>query len=113
MSTSTPQSPNTFPEAGEPSRGLASTQPEPLDRPAPGTHPTVDALADKAAAGVRDIQGKLAHAGDALHERTRQWRGVQEEWTACARTAVRENPLQAVGAALAVGALVGLLCARR
>ncbi len=113
MSTSTPQSPTHFPEAGDPSRLAATTRPEPVDQLAQGTHHKVDALADKAAAGVRDIQDKLAHASDALHERTRQWRGALEEWVACARITVRENPLQAVGTALAVGALVGLLCSRR
>ncbi|NIM41120.1 MAG: DUF883 family protein [Hydrogenophaga sp.] len=56
---------------------------------------------------------KLAQASGALHEHARQWRGVQEEWTECVRITVRENPLGAVGTALAVGALFGLLCARR
>jgi ElaB/YqjD/DUF883 family membrane-anchored ribosome-binding protein len=50
---------------------------------------------------------------DALHERTRQWRGLQDEWTECARVTVRENPLATVATALALGALLGMLCSRR
>ena len=113
MSTNAPHSANTFPEAGDPTPRPDASRPAPVDRLAQGTHQKVETLADKATASVRDIQDKLAHAGDALHGHTRQWRGVQEEWTECARITVRENPLGAVGTALAVGALVGLLCARR
>jgi len=67
----------------------------------------------EAAKPFPQAQEKLASASGALHDHARQWRGVQEEWTECARITVRENPLGAVGTALAVGALFGLLCARR
>lgn len=59
----------------------------------------------------RVVQG--AHQTiDALHQHTREWRGLQQEWTECARITVRENPLAALATAAAVGALIGLLCSR-
>lgn len=71
------------------SERIAPVAADTIDRAVQGAHKAVDRLADTAAPTVRH----LAQTGDA--------------WTASARATVREQPLMALLAAFAVGALVG------
>ena len=81
-----------------------------LSRAAQGAHQTIDRLADTAAPHVQRLQRGLKDgmdaAGDTVSARASQARNASEEWTASVRTTVREHPLAAVLAALAVGMIV-------
>lgn len=63
-----------------------------VDRAASTAHRTVDKLSDKA-----------SQAKSMLTDKYEQMRVQQEKWTDDARTRVRENPMAAVGIALAAG----------
>ncbi|MCW5659575.1 MAG: hypothetical protein KIT60_17890 [Burkholderiaceae bacterium] len=78
-----------------------------IGRIAQSAHETIDRLAETAAPHVSRLQGSLS--GDALHQRADQVRELRDEWTESLRETVRENPLAAVGIALAVGVLVARL----
>lgn len=78
-----------------------------IGRIAQSAHQTIDRLAETAAPHVSRLQENLS--GDALHQRADQVREVGDEWTESLRCTVRENPLAAVGVALAVGLLIARL----
>lgn len=67
-----------------------------------GAHETIDRLADSAAPHVHRLQ-------DTVSSRADQAREVSDEWAENLRSTVRENPLAAVAAALAVGVLIARL----
>jgi hypothetical protein len=71
------------------SEKIAPVAADTLDKAVQGAHKAVDRFADSAVPTVRH----MAQTGDA--------------WTASARATVREQPLMALLAAFAVGALVG------
>lgn len=73
-----------------------------LNRVVQGAHETIDRLAETAAPHVERLEQNLGGASDKLHEQA-------DEWTDTLRTTVREHPLAAVGAALALGMLVARL----
>jgi len=77
-----------------------------LSRVVQSAHQTIDRLADTAAPHVQKLQDGMSSAGDTVSERAGQARDVSEEWAESLRSTVRENPLAAVAAALAVGLLV-------
>lgn len=85
--TPNPQVPNTSLLSNN--EKIAPVAADTLDKAVQGAHNTVDRIADSTVPTVRH----LAQTGDA--------------WTASARATVREQPLIAVLAAFAVGALVG------
>ncbi len=90
------QTPHTAPQAGPPEAPLDD---EPFRRVVDGAHATVDHLADVAAPHVQTLQRQLQAVGDALDADAGPW-GER------ARQTIRDHPLGAVAAALAVGVLV-------
>jgi len=81
-----------------------------IGRIAQTAHETIDRLADTAAPHVSRLQESLS--ADTLHQRADQMRDMRDEWAESLRATVRENPLAAVGVALAVGVLVARLSSR-
>jgi ElaB/YqjD/DUF883 family membrane-anchored ribosome-binding protein len=78
-----------------------------IGRIAQSAHETIDRLAETAAPHVSRLQENLS--GDALHVRADEMRELRDEWAESLRCTVRENPLAAVGVALAVGVLIARL----
>jgi hypothetical protein len=70
------------------------------------SHETIDRLADRAAPAVRQLGESVAAAGETLHAKTDQLREKRDEWADGMRSTVRSNPLAAVAAALALGAVI-------
>lgn len=89
------QTPHTVPLAGPPEAPLD----EPFRRVVDGAHATVDRLADVAAPHVQTLQRQLQAVGEALD-------ADADQWGERARQTIRDHPLGAVAAALAVGVLV-------
>jgi len=81
-----------------------------IGRIAQSAHETIDRLAESAAPHVNRLQETLS--GDALHQRADEMRDLRDEWTESLRSTVRENPLAAIGVALAVGVLIARLSSR-
>ncbi len=78
-----------------------------------GAHKTIDRLAETAVPHVQRLQEGVASASGALNAGVGKAREVGDEWTQTLRCTVRENPLSAVAAALAVGMLFARLTAGR
>jgi ElaB/YqjD/DUF883 family membrane-anchored ribosome-binding protein len=74
-----------------------------------GAHDTVDRLAETAAPHVQRLSQGVDNASDTLHQRADQVRETGDEWAESLRHTVRENPLTALAAALAVGVIVARL----
>ena len=90
--------------------GAAMRTDELIGRIAQSAHETIDRLAESAAPHVNRLQETLS--ADALHQRADEMRDLRDEWTESLRSTVRENPLAAVGVALAVGVLIARLSSR-
>ena len=86
--------------------GDAVHQPPLADRMAQGAHHTIDRLAETAAPHIERMEGALASATGHLKEQARHVREKGDEWADDLRATVRRNPLSAVAAALAIGALL-------
>lgn len=84
-------------------------KPDLMERVVRGAHDTVDRLADKAKPQLQRLQDSAGSASDSLHNRVDQARELGDEWTDSLRSAVRENPLAAVGTALALGLIIARL----
>ena len=80
-----------------------------IGRIARTAHETIDRLAETAAPRVNRLQESVSGLGDSLQARADHAREVGDEWAESLRCTVRENPLAAVGVALAVGVLVARL----
>ncbi len=80
-----------------------------LDRVVSGAHNAIDRLAETVAPHVQRMQDGVSHANQSLHQRSDDMRDLSDEWADSLRTTVRENPLAAVAAAVAVGILVAKL----
>lgn len=80
-----------------------------MDRVVRGAHETVDKLADKAKPQIQRLQDGAESASDSVYARVDQAREMTDEWAETLRTTVRENPLAAVGAALALGLILARL----
>lgn len=76
-----------------------------LDRVVQGAHETIDRLAQTAAPHVQRLQEGVSARAEHVKE-------VGDEWAESLRCTVRENPLAAVAAALAVGVLLARLTQR-
>ena len=87
--------------------GTASRADDLIGRIAQTAHDTIDRLAESAAPHVNRLQENLS--GDALHQRADEMRELGDEWVESVRSTVRENPLAAVGVAVAVGLLIARL----
>lgn len=73
-----------------------------VDRLARGTHEAVDRVAESTSAAVR----QLGEKGDA-------WLATGDRWRATSRATVCRHPVATVGAALAVGVLLGCMMSRQ
>lgn len=82
---------------------------EMLQRVVQGAHQTIDRLADTAAPHVQKLQEQVAGASEALNAKASDIRALGDEWVGSMRCNVREHPLVAVGAALALGMLIARL----
>lgn len=77
-----------------------------MKRVVQGAHQTIDRLADSATPRVRQLGESVSSAGDALQAKSDQLRETRDEWAESLRCTVRQNPLTAVVASLALGALI-------
>ncbi len=77
-----------------------------LNQAVQGAHEGLDRLADSAAPVARDLGARISTAEDAFHAKTNQLRDSRDEWVEGVRTAVRGNPLVALAAAAALGAMI-------
>lgn len=84
-------------------------KPDLMERVVRGAHDTVDKLADKAKPQLQRLQEGADSASESLHSRVDQARELGDEWADSLRSAVRENPLAAVGTALALGLIIARL----
>jgi ElaB/YqjD/DUF883 family membrane-anchored ribosome-binding protein len=96
------------------SRGTGGTaggaaQSDLLARVVQGAHQTVDRLAETVAPHVQRMQESVGSAGDLLQSRRGDLREMSDEWADNVRDTVRENPLAAVAAAVAVGIVLAKL----
>ena len=73
-----------------------------VDRVSQSAHDTID----RAAQTASQYYERIAEKGEELM-------GMQEEWVETAREYVRENPLQAIGIAVATGYLLHMIFGRR
>ncbi|OGB07677.1 MAG: hypothetical protein A3E79_06110 [Burkholderiales bacterium RIFCSPHIGHO2_12_FULL_61_11] len=73
-----------------------------VDRVSTAAHATVDKLADSA-----------AHVAERFSDQTRRVTEAPARALECSKSWVQERPLEAVGAALAIGFILGRLTARR
>ena len=78
-----------------------------VDRMAQTAHDAIDRLAAKAGPVIDRLQGSATSTGESLRAKADQFGQLEEQWVESARTYVRENPLAAVGIAVAVGLLIG------
>jgi predicted RNA-binding Zn ribbon-like protein len=87
----------------------ASATAEMLTRVVKGAHETIDRLAEGAAPSLEQLEQGLAQTGEVLHGRAEQWRATGDEWAETLRGSVREHPLAALAAALAMGVVIARL----
>ncbi len=86
--------------------GAAMHQPPLTDRLTQGAHHTIDRVAETAAPHIQRLEEALAEAKAQLKEQARHARDKGDEWAEDLRTTVRRNPLTAVFASVAIGALI-------
>jgi ElaB/YqjD/DUF883 family membrane-anchored ribosome-binding protein len=87
----------------------SSATAEMMTRVVKGAHETIDRIAEKATPPLEQLEQGLAQTGEVLHDKAEQWRMTGDEWAESLRDTVREHPLAAVAAALAVGVVVARL----
>jgi ElaB/YqjD/DUF883 family membrane-anchored ribosome-binding protein len=80
-----------------------------VDRAAQSAHEAIDRLAAKAGPAIDRLRGSATSAGETLRAKADQFGQLEEQWVEGARGYVRENPLAAVGIAVAIGLLIGKL----
>ena len=88
------------------SDGRSLNGPAMLHNVAQGAHQTIDRLTEQVTPQLQRLQDNMASATESLDERADQLRLMSDEWIATLRSTVRENPLGALAAALALGMLV-------
>lgn len=86
--------------------GVAVHQPPLSDRMAQGAHHTIDRLAEAAAPKIERMEEAVAGATKHLKEQAQHAREKGDEWAEDLRVTIRRNPLSAVAAAIALGALI-------
>jgi ElaB/YqjD/DUF883 family membrane-anchored ribosome-binding protein len=120
--TNNPTSPSDFPwPTSDPRVGVPDTSIVPasgkaapaavglLKNAVQGAHDTIDHLADRAEPAVRQLGERVSAAGQTLHAKTDQLRKTRDNWVEGTRSTVRTNPLVAVAAAFALGAVIARL----
>jgi ElaB/YqjD/DUF883 family membrane-anchored ribosome-binding protein len=86
--------------------GAAVSQQPLTDRMAQGAHHTIDRLAATAGPHIEQMEVALAGATEHVKDQARHAREKGDEWVDGLRATVRRNPLSAVAAAMAIGALI-------
>ncbi len=82
---------------------------EMMSRVVKGAHETIDRMAERATPSLSQLEQGLAQTGDVLHGKAEQWRATGDELAESLRGSVREHPLAALAAALAVGVVIARL----
>lgn len=82
-----------------------------LSRVVQGAHQAVDRLAETVAPHVQRMQESMGSATDVMQSRRGEMREMSDEWADNVRDTVRENPLAAIAAAVAVGIVLAKLSA--
>lgn len=77
-----------------------------LNRVVQGAHDAVDRFADSAEPKVRQLSESVSGAEAVLRARAEQLGAARDKWADNLRGTVRSNPLAAIAAALAVGAVI-------
>lgn len=95
-----------------PGADAAQAAPDVLGRVVQGAHDTIDRLAETAAPHVQRLQEGMSSAGEQMHDRADQVTQMSEEWAESLRCTVRDHPIAAVTAALALGVLIARLTHR-
>ncbi len=80
-----------------------------LSRVVKGAHEAIDRIAETAAPHVHRLEDTVGSANVSMRSRAGQAREVSDEWADSLRDTVRDNPLAAVAAAVALGVLVARL----
>lgn len=94
---------------GMPQDAPRSTAADMVTRVVKGAHESIDSLAEHAKPPLQRLEQGLAHGGEALHEKADQLRATGDEWAESLRETVREHPIAALAAALAVGVVIARL----
>ena len=74
-----------------------------------GAHEGLDRFAERAEPAVRQMSDSVAAAEEAVRAKAVQLRQTGDAWTESLRCTVRDNPLVAVAAAVALGAVLSRL----
>lgn len=99
----TPDTDNVTPSGGS---GPTVHQQPLTDRLAQGAHHTIDRLVETAAPRIERMEEAFAETSEQLKVQAQHVREKGDEWANDLRATVRRNPLSAVAAAMAVGALI-------
>lgn len=83
-----------------------------IDKVAEPTRNTVDRVSSAAHESVDKLASNASHAADQLSDQARWISEVPGRAVECSKSWVQERPLKAVGAALALGFILGRLTAR-
>lgn len=84
-----------------------------VDRFAQTAHDAIDRLAAKAGPAIDRLRGGATNTSETLRAKADQFTEMEEQWVESARSYVRENPMAAVGIAVAVGLLLGKMSSSR
>lgn len=93
-------------ESLHPDSAAATTAVDLLNQAAQGAHGRIDHIANSAEPVVRQLGQRVGAAADAVHAKTDPWRNAGTRWVAGTRSTVRGNPLIAIAAAFALGAVI-------
>lgn len=80
-----------------------------MTRVVKGAHETIDTMAEQAGPPLERLAQGLAQTGETLHDKADQFRATGDAWAESLRASVREHPLAALAAALAVGVVIARL----
>jgi ElaB/YqjD/DUF883 family membrane-anchored ribosome-binding protein len=83
-----------------------------IDKVADPARNTVDRVSTAAHATVDKLAGSAAHVAERFSDQTRRVAEAPARALDCSKSWVQERPLEAVGAALAIGFILGRLTAR-
>lgn len=83
-----------------------------INKAATAAQPVVDRIADDVHAAVNRVADAATHAAESMDTRRGQLRDAQTRMTASCRAYVREQPIMALGIAVAAGVTISWLLRR-